>query len=320
VTADQFSYYLIDTSKLRELGYQDLQHLISQFPYCQNLHFLVAKKSHIEEHPDFDKWLNLAATYSTDRSYLYQLLHDVDFEKDYLFEEKFDLNDIAKPKEEVLAEVVSDEIFELPTLSAILLEQEKEEEKTQLIENQIVTPIAEIAPIAISDSANYDEDDDHYDEDAPLVTFADLMTQSEAEMPAPQAAKNTEEKSSSPKPLPKSSFSSWKKTNSTKGESANLINLVSEEEIASHKQRIEEKMGQEEEKKKKKNAKKKKNSDEITFADRSLIKNPELATVTLAQVLASQGRIQDSISMFEKLKLQIPEKSAFFAAEIEKLK
>lgn len=126
MTADQFSYYLIDTSKLRDLGYQDLQRLISQFPYCQNLHFLVAKKSHIEDHPDFDKWLNLAATYSTDRSYLYQLLHDVDFEKDYLFEEKFDLNDIAKPKEEVLAEVVSDEAFELPTLSAILLEQEKE--------------------------------------------------------------------------------------------------------------------------------------------------------------------------------------------------
>jgi hypothetical protein len=318
VTADQFSYYLIDTSKLRELGYQDIQRLIGQFPYCQNLHFLVAKKSHIEEHPDFDKWLNLAATYSTDRSYLYQLLHDVDFEKDYLFEEKFDLNDIAKPKEEVLAEVISDETFELPTLSAVLLAQEKEVENTHLIENQAVAAI-KTAPIAIHDSSNYDEED-NYDEDAPLVTFADLMNQSEAEMIAPQAAKNIEEKPASLKPLPKSSFSSWKKTNSTKVDTTNIVNLVSEEEIAAHKQRIKEKTGQEEEKKKKKNAKKKKNSDEVSFADRSLIKNPDIATATLAQVLASQGRIQDSISMFEKLKLQIPEKSAFFAAEIEKLK
>lgn len=152
------------------------------------------------------------------------------------------------------------------------------------------------------------------------MTFADLMNQSEAEMPAPQAAKTVEDTPSLPKPLPKSSFSSWKKNNSTKVESVNLINLVSEDEIATHKQRIEEKMGQEEEKKKKKNAKKKKNSEDVVFVDRSLVKNEDLATATLAGILAAQGRIQESISMFEKLKLQIPEKSAFFAAEIEKLK
>ncbi len=319
MTADQFSYYLIDTSKLRELGYQDIQHLIGQFPYCQNLHFLIAKKSHIEDHPDFEKWLNLAATYSTDRSYLYQLLHDVDFEKDYLLEEKFDLNEITKSKEEVLPEVVTDTNFELSTLSAILLAEEKED---LVVENRAIVPVEALPAIAVSDMNNsgYEDDDIDDDEDAPLVTFEDLMNQSEAEPPMRQAAKVNEEKTTSPKPLPKSAFSSWKKTNPTKVESPNLINLVSEEEIASHKQRIEEKMGQEEEKKKKKNAKKKKSSEEVSFADRSLIKNENLATATLAKILASQGRIQEAISMFEKLKLQIPEKSAFFAAEIERIK
>ncbi len=319
MTADQFSYYLIDTSKLRELGYQDIQHLIGQFPYCQNLHFLIAKKSHIEDHPDFEKWLNLAATYSTDRSYLYQLLHDVDFEKDYLLEEKFDLNDIVKSKEEVLPEVVTDTNFELSTLSAILLAEEKED---LIVENQAIIPVEALPAIAVSDMNNsgYEDDDIDDDDDAPLVTFEDLMNQSEAEAPMPQAANVSKEKQVLSKPLPKSAFSSWKKTNPTKVESPNLINLVSEEEIASHKQRIEEKMGQEEEKKKKKNAKKKKSSEEISFADRSLIKNENLATETLAKILASQGRIQEAISMFEKLKLQIPEKSAFFAAEIEKIK
>ncbi len=338
MTAELFSYYLIDTSKLRELGYQDLQNLINQFPYCQNLRFLIAKKSHVEDHPDFEKWLNLAATHSTDRSYLYQLLHEVDFQKDYVFvEEKFDLETLPAAQEQ-----------ETPILE--VLEKEEiifsEKEINNKLEHNIPAP-----SITLASEEHYDssEDAEEDDSDEPLVTLSDLLktntVEKEIETPAeienitvvevPQESLILEEnpikeailtdfmqesQPTSPKPLPKSAFSSWKKTNIAKQEGLSTIQLVSEKEITIHKQRIEYKMEESQEKKKKKDKKKKKSTDTIAFADRSLIPNEDLATETLAKILVQQGRNERAITMFEKLKLQIPEKSTFFAAEINKLK
>jgi hypothetical protein len=335
VTAELFSYYLIDTSKLRELGYQDLQNLINQFPYCQNLRFLIAKKSHVEDHPDFEKWLNLAATHSTDRSYLYQLLHEVDFQKDYVFaEEKFDLETLSTPQAQEFPETV-------------LLEKEiifSEKELNNKLEQNIPSPSIVLATEQHYDS-EYSEEDDY---DEPLVTLSDLLksnvVEKEVEIPAeienivpvevPQESLVVVENPAKevvlpddiqesapvlPKPLPKSAFSSWKKTNIAKQEGLSTIQLVSEEEITIHKQRIESKMEESQKKKKKKDKKKKKNIDTVAFADQSLIPNEDLATETLAKILVQQGRTERAILMFEKLKLQIPEKSTFFAAEINKL-
>jgi hypothetical protein len=343
MNADLFSYYLIDTSKLREIGYQDLEVLIDRFPYCQNLHYLVAKKSHVENHPDFEKWLNKAATYSTDRSYLYQLLHEVDFNKEYVYEgEKFDLEQLPAQKEDVS-----------PLES--LFDDEKEEDLILLERNENGIAAASAAAVAavalptlttIEDFfAPSDEDEKSLEEEEaePLITLADLMKMNDAEEQKEelQAEENEETEdenivASKPeevetvaiptpsavekpaKPLPKSSFSSWKKKNEPKKDLD--IELVTEEEIAEHKRRIEEKMTNEYAKKKKKDSKKKKKATADDFIDRSLDKNENIASETLAKILALQGRKDDAIAMFEKLKLQNPEKSSFFAAEIEKFK
>jgi hypothetical protein len=58
--------------------------------------------------------------------------------------------------------------------------------------------------------------------------------------------------------------------------------------------------------------KKKKKSTEIS-------KNESLVSEPLAALLASQGHNEQAIEMYKKLSLIIPEKSAFFAAEIEKI-
>ena len=46
---------------------------------------------------------------------------------------------------------------------------------------------------------------------------------------------------------------------------------------------------------------------------------PELATETLAELLASQGHTEKAIRMFEQLSLRYPEKSGNFAARIQAL-
>lgn len=56
------------------------------------------------------------------------------------------------------------------------------------------------------------------------------------------------------------------------------------------------------------------------LAERSVAENKDVVSETLAKLLARQGHKERAIAMYERLCLAIPEKSAFFAAEIEKLR
>ena len=64
----------------------------------------------------------------------------------------------------------------------------------------------------------------------------------------------------------------------------------------------------------------KKKSKVKHFARESIKNKPSLISETLAVLLAKQGHLEKSIAMYEKLRLLIPEKSHFFASQIEKLK
>ena len=371
---DLFSYYLIDTSKLREIGYQDLENLIVRFPYCQNLHFLVAKKSHIEDHPDFERWLNKAATYSTDRSYLYQLLHEVDFQKDYIFEgEKFDLGEIA-PKQETPEPVVLEAENEK---ELVFLEAEKRDadfeniieaaipaaaiiitKTPQVADNQYVEDKEEYEKplMTLSDlmKQNEEEEGATTDSDEELMTFSELMKEEEnvykievpeddehlmtfEELMQLNASEEIIKEETIPtenkielekvekvekkplKPMPKTAFSSWQKKASASSDEIGGT-LYQAGEIAQMTSQIEKRMENSDDKKKKKEEKKKQKQEAMSFVDKSLIPDASIATETLAKILALQGRKEEAILMFEKLKLQMPEKSTFFAAEIEKLK
>lgn len=76
------------------------------------------------------------------------------------------------------------------------------------------------------------------------------------------------------------------------------------------------KKGKDQKKQRKKDKKKKIK----TFARKSIIANDEIVSETLAELLVKQGNIQKGIDMYDRLSLIFPEKKAFFAARIQKLK
>jgi hypothetical protein len=56
------------------------------------------------------------------------------------------------------------------------------------------------------------------------------------------------------------------------------------------------------------------------LAERSVKEKVSVASETLARLYAAQGFKTKAIAMYERLSLQFPEKSSYFAAEIDKLK
>ena len=125
MNARNFSEYIDNPSQLYQISYQELKSLVLQYPYCQNLRYLLLQKSKMEGHNDLQRNLEMASTYSPDRTFLYNLLKDLEpkleTEDSYLMaEEVLELKDLGKLENDLeLIEVEQEETEQLTELTII---------------------------------------------------------------------------------------------------------------------------------------------------------------------------------------------------------
>ena len=89
-----------DLDKLQNLSIDELEELVRYYPYFQTAHILLAKKYQSGQPSDFDKKLQLAATYTPDRKALYFLIEE---------ELKDDIGQHETPAENGTAQILADE-------------------------------------------------------------------------------------------------------------------------------------------------------------------------------------------------------------------
>lgn len=133
---------------------------------------------------------------------------------------------------------------------------------------------------------------------------------------APTAQNPIEKKKDGPAPQPKQSFSSWVQQfqpEHVKQQLSDLMEAKKREEL----KRLKKRLKKAKKKKKKAAAKDRKI---IQFAAQSLTVDKTIASETLAELLIKQEQFEKAIQMYKRLELIFPEKSAYFAQKIEKLK
>lgn len=300
-----FIKYLTEVASLEELDVQILQELTERYPYCQNLHFLRCKKARLEGDAEHPALLSKAATYSTDRSFLFKKLHDDE------------TPERAGEQEAIEMPLASD----APILEDIpeMVPPQKESKEESLISKTLAD--LNVMKGSVSEAERIEE----VEEEEQQITFSGLMFHSNDYMSdqdnlqeAMEIAEEFVPASEGIAPAPKKRFKSYNAVGF--GSALEGLLPISDTELEANRRKLEVKLQKEAERRKEKEASRKKTEELVQYAEKSLVEKQDNATETLAGLLALQGHKEKAIAMYEKLKLQIPEKSAYFAAQIEKLK
>lgn len=158
-----------------------------------------------------------------------------------------------------------------------------------------IEPLTKLEVLAL----NIDEEDEYIEEDEEEDEYDDEEDHSEEEDEGglESASYIDTSEDSGLQPTPKQSFSSWLKQLQPPSESINYEKTM--EEVKEEKPIV-----------------KKKKHKTHKIAKKSIMENEEIASETLAHLLASQGYYKKAIRMYEKLSQRHPEKRDLFAAKI----
>ncbi len=130
---------------------EPLKQLVKEFPYFSIGHNLLVKALHNSQHYEYDKYLESASLLSGDRSVLYNLVHDLPFEKksinlqDKNFKPEFVPKPITEvPKIQEITPIIEPEIVSTKASNDEILSDFKFEDEAESVSIPVINQIDEI--------------------------------------------------------------------------------------------------------------------------------------------------------------------------------
>lgn len=303
----------------------EVERMTVRYPYCQSLHILVAKMHGYTHHPNAEKSLHRAATYATDRTYLYHVMQNLHTPKTPdMPEQVVDLTGAFDEQILILEEPPVSE-FEILVVPSVQHTTSSTLSLTETARPSVIETTSATEPLVISPIS---KPETPLEESSDLSTFSTEIFDISNPVESPETEviiepeTVVEEEVIIPKEtksdVPPTDFIQW-------------LSGLEAPEIQS----FDHKVKKVRQVKKVKQAKqtpritRTPTSNKVTadkgkrlkkLIEKSIVSNDSIASETLADLLVLQGKKKKAIKMYKQLSLKFPEKSAYFAAQIEKLK
>ena len=311
--AKEFINYIKNPNSLEKNSVKELQKLVNDFPYFQSAHLLLSLASKKWDASVYQKSLKKTAIVVTNRSHLFNLIQQFEISNTVI--EDFDHQKLAV--EEVLETLDSTKELNILKATELLIENSDSEiletgiqQKTKpnaedVLENeiakQVVGAIVEKQMLNLSDTQlvfNQNKEPENFTDWLRLIQKSNKQLSAENILDT-----NTENNTDIKTRLEKSKIITQESALNKKLKNLALIDKIIENSPGQIKIKDDQKFYSPEH-----NAKE------------SLLENEHLVSETLAKIYALQGSVNKAVRAYEILSLKFPQKSAYFASLIQKLK
>ena len=311
--AKEFINYIKNPNSLEKDSVKELQKLVNDFPYFQSAHLLLSLASKKWDASVYQKSLKKTAIVVTNRSHLFNLIQQFDLSNSVI--EDSDHQKLVV--EEVLDPIDSTKELNILKATELLIENSDSEisetefqQKTkpnaeEVLESEIAKQV--VSAIVEKQMFNLSDTQFLFKQNKEPETFTDwlrLIQKSNKQISAENILDtNTENNTDIKTRLEKSKIINQESALNKKLKNLALIDKIIENSPGQIKIKDDQKFYSPEH-----NAKE------------SLLENEHLVSETLAKIYALQGSVNKAVRAYEILSLKFPQKSAYFASLIQKLK
>ena len=311
--AKEFINYIKNPNSLEKESVKELQKLVNDFPYFQSAHLLLSLASKKWDASVYQKSLKKTAIVVTNRSHLFNLIQQFEISNTVI--EDSDHQKLVV--EEVLEPIDSTKELNILKATELLIENSDSEitetefqQKTkpnaeEVLENeiakQVVSAIVEKQMLNLSDTQlvfNQNKEPENFTDWLRLIQKSNKQLSAENILEV-----NTENNTDIKTRLEKGKIITQESALNKKLKNLALIDKIIENSPGQIKIKDDQKFYSPEH-----NAKE------------SLLENEHLVSETLAKIYALQGSVNKAVRAYEILSLKFPQKSAYFASLIQKLK